>query len=116
MRELGSELPQVQLISDDDAYAPMLTAEGLAQVAEFAQGIGPDKDLIEADPALVQRAHDAGLAVHPWTFRKDQLPRRYDSFDAELRAFFETYRVDGLFTDFPDAALDVVETLGPARE
>jgi glycerophosphoryl diester phosphodiesterase len=109
MRDLGSELPQVQLISDSDAYAPMLTAAGLAEVAEFAQGVGPNKGLIVADPALVQRAHDAGLAVHPWTFRKDQLPGRYDSFEAELRAFFEEYRVDGVFTDFPDTAVEVLD-------
>ena len=104
MRELKSELPQIQLMGAEKEFVPMLTAEGLAEIAKYANGIGPDKGMIEKDPDLVKRAHAAGLLVHPYTLRKDLLPAKYSSFDNELNQFYNMYGVDGLFTDFPDLA------------
>ena len=51
------------------------------------------------------QAHAAGLAVHPYTFRVDQLPEHAPDADAVQRALFETAGVDGLFTDFCDVTL-----------
>jgi glycerophosphoryl diester phosphodiesterase len=102
--EMKSELPQIQLLGGEKEFAPMLTKEGLAEVAKYANGIGPDKGTIEKDPDFVKRAHDAGLLVHPYTLRKDALPSKYSSFDNELNQFYNVYGVDGVFTDFADVA------------
>ncbi len=99
-------------------YASMLTDDGLADIAEYADGLGPSKDLIIprdpegrlAEPTdLVQRAHAVGLALHPWTFRRENyfLPANYRSSDnrgeagnleAEIEAYLAT-GIDGLFSD-----------------
>lgn len=96
--EMGVILPMVHLTSDEKD----MTAERLAEIAVYAQGIGPDKKLIEKDPGLVQRAHAAGLVVHPYTFRADIFPKRYASAEEEIRAFLFEYGVDGGFTDHTD--------------
>ncbi len=57
-------------------WADMLTAPGLAEIAAYADGIGPwlghALDPATNEPTgLVERAHAAGLKVHPWTLRKE---------------------------------------------
>jgi glycerophosphoryl diester phosphodiesterase len=115
----------------DVTYAQMMTADGLREVARYADGIGPAKDMVIArntdgalagSTGLVARAHAAGLAVHPWTFRRENYflptnlrsgadPRAPGDLAAEMRAFVAE-GVDGLFTDNPVIAAQVV---GPAR-
>lgn len=118
----------IQLVADSGAppdrpatsYAEMTTADGLAAVARYADGIGPAKDMViartvlgtlGASTGLVARAHAAGLAVHPWTFRRENYflplnlrsgidPRAHGDLAAEMRAFLAE-GVDGLFTDNP---------------
>jgi glycerophosphoryl diester phosphodiesterase len=56
---------------------------------------------------VVRNAHAAGLFVHSWTFRSE--PKRLASNykgdpAAEYKAFFDL-GIDGLFSDFPDAAV-----------
>lgn len=109
LRALGSELPQVFLMAEVAQYRSFLSAEGIAGVAGFATGIGPAKTMLERQPELVGWAHDAGLTVHPYTFRADQVPGRYDSHEAELRRYLFDLGVDGVFTDFPDRARAVVD-------
>ena len=55
------------------------------------------------------RAKARGLAVHPYTFRADQLPEGFDDFDSLLALFLDELDVDGLFTDFPDLARDYID-------
>jgi len=86
----------------------MWTKEGLAEIAGYADGIGPDKSIIEHNPDYVAWAHEFGLVVHPWTFRADALPQGYSSLEEELEKFFFDYGVDGVFTDFPDIAVQVL--------
>jgi glycerophosphoryl diester phosphodiesterase len=110
-----------------ESYAAMLTPAGLKAIAGYADGIGPAKALViprdtagrSAPPTrLVADAHAAGLAVHPWTFRAENmfLPaelRRGDARGAhgdvvaEMRAFVAA-GVDGLFSDFPALAVEAV--------
>ncbi|MBI3118960.1 MAG: glycerophosphodiester phosphodiesterase [Candidatus Hydrogenedentes bacterium] len=97
-------LPLIQLIGDDDVQDTLVSQEGLDVIAQYANGIGPDKKRIEQNPQLVQWAHARKLLVHPYTFRKDQPGKGYENFEAELRQFYFTYDVDGLFTDHPDVA------------
>lgn len=104
-------------------YEEMATPAGLAQIATYAQGVGPDKRFImpldgagNLDPCrvtrFVQEAHAAGLLVHPHTFRSENafLPMNFRlSADptalgdgaAEILLFLRA-GVDGFFTDHPD--------------
>jgi len=102
--ELHCQLPLIQLISGGGAQDRLVTKEGLQEVAAYADGIGPDKRRIEENPALIQWAHARALLVHPYTLRRDGLPSKYRTFTEELHAFYVTYDVDGLFTDFPGEA------------
>ncbi len=106
LRALKTELPLILLISNDKRQAGQRTEEGLASVANIADGVGPSKSIIEKNPALASWAHDAGLAVHPYTIRTDDVPKKYTDSDGELAAFYTQYGVDGVFTDFPDRARD----------
>lgn len=77
------DVPLIQLINpqggpaDEPAmtYAEMLSESGLAEIASYAKGIGPGLELMVSNegtptPALAL-AKAAGLAVHPWTLRKE---------------------------------------------
>jgi len=92
-------------------YAAMATAEGLREIATYADGVGPSKRLLVPETGgatrFVADAHAAGLAVHPWTFRSEPvflLPKYAGDPHAEYREFLRL-GVDGLFTDFPDVAV-----------
>jgi len=91
------------------------TDEELRTITSYADGIGPNTRLvIPAAPDgtllppndLVARAHAAGLLVHVWTLRSEPvfLSKSYlGDPGAEFRQFRDL-QVDGMFTDFPDAA------------
>ena len=105
-------------------YAQMASAKGLKAVAEYANGVGPEKSFViprNADGSLgkptrfVADAHAAGLLVHPFTFRAEnqflprdlkrgESPAQRGDIEAELRAFLAT-GIDGLFIDQPDIAV-----------
>jgi glycerophosphoryl diester phosphodiesterase len=116
---------------DPRTYADLVTPAGLAEIATYADGIGPNKNLIVPRDAnnrltspttLVRDAHRAGLVLHPWTFRRENtfLPEDFrqgnpaspfylqatGDFPAELRLFYKL-GVDGLFSDNPDVAVAV---------
>jgi glycerophosphoryl diester phosphodiesterase len=118
--ELKTDLKLVQLIGENDwsesatDYDRLRTPAGLAEIARVADGIGPwiphvvrwpDGGGAPAVTPLVRDAHAAGLAVHPYTFRVDQLPPGAPDAEAVHRALFERAGVDGVFTDFPDRTL-----------
>jgi glycerophosphoryl diester phosphodiesterase len=138
LKQLHDQLkvPLVQLIDstgapadwvatgDKQTYADMVKPAGLAEVAKYAQAIGPDKSLIiPTDPAgnpgppttLVADAHHVGLKLHPYTFRdEDQFlpadlrvspnPDDYGkAIDEDVRFF--KLGVDGLFTDNTDTGI-----------
>ncbi|WP_416830235.1 MAG: glycerophosphodiester phosphodiesterase [Erythrobacter sp.] len=78
------DTPLILLISSEGGpydepemrWADIITPSGLAEVAAYADGIGPWLGHV-LDPAtmqptsLVADAHAAGLKVHPWTLRKE---------------------------------------------
>ncbi len=127
LRRLREELDYpwqlVQLIginSWDEAptdYDQLITAEGLREVAEYAAAIGPWLPLLysvegcgeSVGTGLVKLAHDAGLLVHAYTFRCDDLPAGFGSYPDLIRFAALKLGVDGLFTDFPDVTLDLLE-------
>ena len=96
----GDDLPLIQLLD----YGADVSEAALKQIANYAVGIGPSIRQALADRGLVQRAHDVGLLVHPYTFRADDLPAGIPSFGELLNDFSNQLQVDGLFTDFPDLA------------
>jgi glycerophosphoryl diester phosphodiesterase len=103
------------------------TDAGLADVARFAQGIGPGKQMIipvdakgqiGAPTDLVARAHRAGLKVHPYTFRPEAqfLPVTYGGDSTQEYCRFAALGVDGVFTDTPDLALKAFRESCPMAE
>jgi glycerophosphoryl diester phosphodiesterase len=97
-------------------YADLATPEGLAWIATYADGIGPNKRLIVPmdhdrqllpPTSLVKDAHIAGLMVHPWTFRSDPqfLAPAYEGRPEREYEQFYALGVDGVFSDFPEVAV-----------
>ncbi|HMN54611.1 MAG TPA: glycerophosphodiester phosphodiesterase [Sphingopyxis sp.] len=131
-----SDLPLIQLMdgaggpADDPkaTYAMMATPAGLKAVAAYADGIGPNKEMIIprsaigtlGDPtALVRDAHAAGLKVHPWTFRRENYflpladkgginPAGHGDLAAEIKTYLRT-GIDGLFSDNPCEAVSAAK-------
>ena len=115
--ELGAELRLVQLIAENDwgesatDYDELKSADGIAGIAEYADGIGPWLGQIYTldegsgtpkSTGLVELAHEHGLAVHPYTFRADAMAPGFETYAAMVRWFAESLTVDGMFTDFTD--------------
>jgi glycerophosphoryl diester phosphodiesterase len=103
-------------------YAQMATPAGLAQIATYADGIGANKRLIVplaadghlAPPTtLIDDAHDAGLLVHAWTFRNESPQFLHPDYAGDPAKEYEQFfdlGLDGLFSDFPDAAVAARDT------
>ena len=112
--EMEMAVPLVQLLGTDPQFEPALTEEGLAQVAAYADGIGPSMFLVVKPGSgteatdLVDRAHELGMVVHPYTFRRDQVPEFADDYQQLLRIFLDDVGVDGVFTDFPDLTKEFI--------
>jgi len=112
------ELKLIQLIGENDwgesstDFDELRSAGGLKRLSQTVDGIGPwvnhlyrqGPDGCPEDTGLVSRAHEEGLAVHPYTFRRDDLPPGFSSFTELLDFVIDELSVDGLFTDFPDLA------------
>lgn len=138
LRELDdmTRLPLVQLLSvsgrpydftvagDPRTYADMVTPTGLAEIADYADGIGPAKGMVipvaadgtlAAPTALVDDAHGERLLVHVYTMRNENTfvppalrtsadPMQRGRVEAEYAAFWAA-GVDGVFSDNPDTAV-----------
>lgn len=108
-------------------YASMASAEGLKDIARYADGVGPEKAMVirpdftgrlSKPSDFVRNAHAAGLLVHPWTFRAENhflplalrsgvRPSAHGNLDAEIKAFLRA-GVDGIFTDYPAEGVKAV--------
>lgn len=141
MKQL-TKLKLVQLIADEGqpydailskttlSFSDMTKPAGLAEIKTYASGIGPDKHLIfpqdksgksKPKTALVDDAHQAGLVVHPWTFRNENefLPANlqrtrpgktdansyYGDAISEYKLFYDS-GIDGVFSENPDTAFE----------
>ena len=125
--ELNCPLRLVQLIGEKDGtgsdadYSALTSAAGLRRLAATVDAIGPSiSHLYEpgddggppGSTGLAQDARDAGLAVHAYTFREDELPAGFASFEDLIRFFAFELQVDALFTDFPDKVAMVLSGRG----
>ncbi len=148
LRDLArmTQLPLVQLINctgrpadfaargDERTSADLVTPEGLAFVASYADGIGVCKDvLIPRNPdgtlgqpsPVIEDAHAAGLLVHGWTFRRENRflpvdyrrgtdPNAHGDMVGEVRAFLAA-GMDGFFTDNPDLGAEAADPYSDRR-
>ncbi len=112
---------------DPRTFADLLTADGLAAIATYADGVGPWKPyllktvadnvdrngdgaitindrLIVGDTGVIDAAHAAGLLVHTWTFRNDRSQYGFSDPQLEMEAYLRL-GVDGVFTDYPDTGV-----------
>jgi len=103
----------------DMRYAEMVTPSGLAQIAEYANGVGANIRLIlniDGSPtAMIGDARAAGLSVHAWTLRPENaflpLMFRGEGGDAGIgnqAALLRALRhagVSGVFADDPRGAI-----------
>lgn len=132
-RALGCRARLVFLADTDGApagdptgktYAEWLSATGLSELAGDVDALGPHKDLVlnplllnplPGVPSLVERAHLAGLVVHPWTCRAEnaflapvwqssEAPSEHGDVAAEVTALLGL-GVDGVFSDHTDLAV-----------
>lgn len=121
MPALRIDLPLVQLMPARERGTWMASADGLREIARYADGVGPDKALIVASDSpkgapsisdFVRDAHANGLQVHPYTFRLDpgQIPAYANDFEQMLEIHLFEAGVDGVFTDFPDRAVDLLRS------
>ncbi|EGQ7980075.1 glycerophosphodiester phosphodiesterase [Vibrio vulnificus] len=101
-------------------YDWMFKPGAMQEVATYAEGIGPWKPMLVDDKStkeniivlpLMNEAKQAGLAVHPYTFRADpgRIAPYATDFEGMLDVFYNQVKVDGLFTDFPDQAVAFLE-------
>lgn len=129
-------LPLVQLVDlphrrpwdlavtgDPRTYGDLLTAEGLAWIDGYADGLGVHRDLVlppdagDAGPpsTVVADAHRLWLTVHVWTLRAENrflpparrigtAPGAHGDLAGEVAALLEA-GVDGVITDHPSVAL-----------
>lgn len=111
---LASQLP---LTSPElPTYQQMVTAQGLANVRQYADAIGPWRDNLYAYAGgtvapWLSHAKQLGLKVHPYTFRAE--PRflqrspegKLISMCDELQWLLRQPWLDGVFADQPDIAV-----------
>lgn len=99
---------------DGTDHAYLCTAAGVKELAGLVDGIGPAIGRLVTWPApgaapkfsdLAQLARAEKLALHPYTIRRDDLPKHCPSVEALHAALFRELRVEGVFTDFTDVTL-----------
>lgn len=111
-RELGTRLKLAQPI--ERGATASLEADALAGIAEHADAIAPHHgDLFVQDPRTgrpkpsgwVRQAAKLGLELHPFTFRREETPACFESFEAFIELALERAGAAALFCDQPDAAV-----------
>ncbi|MCC6353499.1 MAG: glycerophosphodiester phosphodiesterase [Verrucomicrobiae bacterium] len=120
LRRLRDELAWggrlVQLLGDKGEecadHPRLMTPPGLRELARVVDGIGPSLRHVATGTSapdaritdLVRDAHAAGLEVHPYTARADELPPYAPSIEDLLDMVLFRAGADGIFTDHPDRA------------
>lgn len=93
IRQLNNSIKLVLLYSSDD-YSVIKLIESLNTIESYANGIGPEKVLV--DKSLINEAHKHNLVVHPWTVNER----------VEMEKLLDL-GVDGMFTNYPDVLISI---------
>jgi glycerophosphoryl diester phosphodiesterase len=131
---LRTDLPLVQLVAptgqpfdftlagDERSYLDLMSDAGLAEIATYADAIGPHKWMVvqfgpegATDTGLARRARAAGLGIHVWTLRAENefLPEvlkssgdvaAHGDLAKEIQALLDA-GITGFFSDHPDLAV-----------
>jgi glycerophosphoryl diester phosphodiesterase len=102
IRRLATELPGIPRVLLMGSFPQGgLTTDRLRDIATFATGIAPAKNLLHEYPDVVERAHAAGLTVTAYTFRSRDTGR-FATVRDEMSYFLSTLGIDAVFTDNPD--------------
>jgi glycerophosphoryl diester phosphodiesterase len=133
----GRRPADLAAVGDTRTYADLLGRDGLAEIDEYADGIGPHKSLvlppddagrIGVPSTLVRDAHRLWMTVHAWTVRAENrflpanlrrgcVPDAPGDVRGEVAALLAA-GVDGVITDHPEVALEAIrelqESLDPA--
>jgi glycerophosphoryl diester phosphodiesterase len=115
-------LPLVQLLDAAPPGAAALPPPDLAAIAAYAQGVGAPKSMITGPGKFVAKARKAGLFVHGWTFRGENLylaqryrrgsePASRGNLAGEIAAALDL-GMTGFFTDQPDVGRQVCQQRG----
>lgn len=140
-----TDLPLVQLVApggqpfdftlsgDPRSYLDLMSDEGLAEIATYADAIGPHKGMVvgfapgaATDTRLARRARAHGLGIHAWTLRAENefLPVDLRSsadaaargdLGSEIRALLDA-GITGFFSDHPDLAVKARDAWWSARQ
>lgn len=138
MPQMGLDLKLIQLIAHtrwqetftaqpdgtlvNYSYDWMFEPGAMAEIARYADGIGPQYPMLIAEGStrdnvsftpMLREAHAAGLLVHPYTLRADLLPDYAADMTDLLRILYDAAGVDGVFSDFPDQAVDYLKRNRP---
>ncbi len=127
-----SDFKLVQLVAKDEGpvdepsmrYSEMVTPSGLAEVAKYADALGAETRLVlnpdGTQSSLVKDARAAGLGVHAWTVRSENVflppPLRGPGGDnapgnaAELVRLLIEAGVSGIFSDSPALVRKVISS------
>lgn len=132
--KLGMDVKLVQLVAYTDwheteekdkngnwvnyDYDWMFKAGGMAEVAKYADGVGPgwymlvDKEKSKVGnivyTPLVKELAKYKMELHPYTVRKDALAPFFANVDEMYDALFKA-GATGLFTDFPDTGVEFLK-------
>lgn len=97
-------------------YDWMFKDDAMVEIAKYANGIGPAYYMvIDGDKSskgnavlypMAALAKQQNLQIHPYTVRKDALPKYVNNVDELYSILFDKAKVDGIFSDFPDTAVN----------
>ncbi|UIN00641.1 glycerophosphodiester phosphodiesterase [Yersinia ruckeri] len=103
------------------SYDWMFKPGAMKQVAQYADGIGPDYHMLVAAEStpnkiiftnMVKDAHASNMMVHPYTIRADALPKYATDVNQLYDIIYNQAKVDGVFTDFPDKGVQFLQKQG----
>ncbi|AVX40040.1 glycerophosphodiester phosphodiesterase [Yersinia massiliensis] len=135
--KMGMDLKLVQLVAYTDwnetyeqkpdgkwvnyNYDWMFKPGAMKQVAQYADGIGPDYHMLVVESStpdnikltnMVKEAHASNMMVHPFTIRTDRLPKYATDVNQLFDIIYNQAQVDGVFTDFPDTGVQFLQKQG----
>jgi glycerophosphoryl diester phosphodiesterase len=112
--EFATPWPLVQLLDRERAESLALDKKSLRETAALASAAGlPYTTLLSVDGGRLQASPlarmfvDAGLALHPYTLRRDVPPPGGIPYRDVLVFLIEELAVEALFCDFPDDAVGI---------